>query len=105
MITVADQKFITNILMPRFKVKKLRIKWSVSTEKWPDIWVEKGRVPVITVTHEWSKQKVHERRKRLVHEALHITGLEHGKIGGLEYSTDPSKDSYSKKVYQELIGR
>ena len=99
-----DVRFIRTKLMPWVDLRELVIQWSASEKKWPDIWVEQGRVPVITVTREWARQGVHERRKRLVHEGLHLRGLKHGRIGGLEYSTKPSRDEYSVKIYQELVG-
>lgn len=94
--------FISKVLMPRFGVLRIYLARSDSTAKWPDIWVEKNRIPVITVTKEWSRQNVHERRKRLVHEFLHLTGMEHNEEIG--YSTYPDRDSFSKRVYEGLMG-
>lgn len=96
-----DVEFIRSKLLPWANVKSVIIAYSSSTKKWPDIWIQLGEVPVITVTKEWARQDVHERRKRLVHEFLHIKGMEHDeKIG---YSTVPARDSYSMKVYKSLI--
>ena len=100
-ISREDVDFIQNVLMPLAGVNRLYIAYSNSRKKWPDIWVEKGRIPKITVTQEWARQGKHERRKRLVHEFLHLKGLGHDeKIG---YSTYPSRDSYSMRVYREVI--
>jgi len=78
------------------------IKASLSRATYPDIWTD-GKS--ITVTQEWAKQSPPERRKRFVHELLHLRGLEHGRIGRLNYSTYPALDSYSRYVYQQLRRR
>ena len=96
-----DVEFIRDRLLPWVNVKSVIIAYSSSTKKWPDIWVQLGEVPVITVTKEWARQGVHERRKRLVHEFLHIKGMDHDDSIG--YSTIPAKDSYSMKVYKGLV--
>ena len=100
-----DKRFITEVLMPRFDIKRLLISHSNSAKKWPDIWIEMGGIPIITVTREWAKQNTHERRKRLVHEFLHLTGLDHGKIDGLDYNTEPRKDTYSRVIYDLIRGQ
>lgn len=100
-ITNSDAAFIKNVLLPWSGVKAVRLFWSDSKKRWPDIWIKLSSVPVITVTAEWARQDVHERRKRLVHEFLHLQGLEHNESIG--YSTYPEKDFYSKKVYRRLI--
>ena len=102
-ITKEDIKFIKEVLIPFAKVDRLYIAWSRSKATWPDIWVTMNRIPKITVTQEWARQNIHERRKRLVHEGLHLRGLEHNESIG--YSTFPAHDSYSKKVYRRLISR
>ena len=76
------------------------VKVSSSQDPWPDLWTDGYS---ITVTQEWARQSVHERRKRLVHELLHLKGLNHGRIGRLNYSTYPHLDSYSRYVYQQLL--
>lgn len=90
--------------MRHFSIRKLRLKTSSSLEKWPDIWIEEVRgIPTITVTEEWAKQGTDERRKRLLHEVLHTQGLQHGKIGKLNYSTHPEEDNYSKAMYRRIL--
>lgn len=90
--------------MPALGVKAVEVAWSKSRAKWPDIWVEGDRVPPrITVTAEWARQGVHERRSRLTHEILHLRGLEHGQHEGLEFSTYPDEDEYSRAVYWGLL--
>lgn len=108
MIPEGDKKFVETKLLPWAGIKAVILKWSDSTARWPDIWVTFGRgLPTITMTAEWERQNVHERRKRLVHEFLHIKGLNHPRNGGMGigkfvYSTYPDKDTYSKYVYRGL---
>ena len=102
-IPEGDKGFLRQIIN-RFHLKKLGLEVSSSKQKHPDIWLEyRQGIPVIVVTQEWAKQDVHSRRSRLIHEILHIKGLEHGKYDGLEYSTYPDKDTYSGVVYRELL--
>jgi ssRNA-specific RNase YbeY (16S rRNA maturation enzyme) len=94
-----DEQFLRHA-MRCLGISELHVNMSDSKAKWPDIWISGN---VITVTAEWARQNTTERRKRLVHECLHLLGLNHGKIDGLEYSTYPAKDKYSMKVYRKLI--
>ena len=103
-LTRGDFRFIRTLGWI-FKVKRIYINWSNSQKKWPDIWVEFGNIPIITVTAEWARQEVAERRKRLVHEYLHIFGMQHGKHGNYDYNTIPEKDTYSKMIYRGIIKR
>ena len=98
-----DRQFVRTKLMPFFNIKALNIDYSPSKRKWPDIEVELGKVPTITVTDEWRRQSAMERRKRLVHEALHCVGLQHGRYGEYLYSTYPARDTYSRAVYRDII--
>ena len=98
-----DAKFITDVLLPKFKVKAVRLRHSSSKRKWPDIWVDLKKIPIITVTDEWMRQDKEERRKRLVHEFLHLKGMSHGKKNGLMYSTHPEEDSYSRSIYKLIM--
>jgi len=104
-LSKADIEFVEHILMPYFMVKKVQFDYYPSKHpsgaKYPDIWLEMNRVPRIVVTKEWKRQDMHERRKRLVHEFLHIRGLEHDEAIG--FSTFPWRDSYSVRVYREII--
>ena len=100
-ITKSDEEFIKNKLMPWARVRRVYIARSNSKKKWPDLWVTFSEIPKITVTDEWKKQGVHERRKRLTHEFLHLQGLDHNESIG--YSTHPEKDAFSKMVYMKLI--
>lgn len=101
-VSAADQKWIKAVLMPYFKIKALRISWSDSQKKYPDIWCQlKAKPPHITVTAEWARQNVDERRKRLVHECIHIAwGIEDNRpVQGFYYSTYPDKDTFSQAIY------
>lgn len=100
-ITKSDVDFIRNTLLPWASIKAIYLKWNNSTKKWPDIWIEKSFMPIITVTAEWRRQNIDERRKRLVHEFLHLKGLEHNESIG--YSAFPNRDSYSIKIYRGLL--
>lgn len=101
-MTPGDRKFILK-LMRIFGVRKVYINWSKSQKKWPDIWVQMNKIPIITVTAEWARQDIHERRKRLTHEFLHIVGRQHDESIG--YSTYPDRDTFSMKIYNAIIGR
>lgn len=101
-ISEKDKVFISGTLMPHFGVKKVRISYVPLTKKWPDIWVVKNKIPCITVTETWKRKTLRQRRVELVHEFLHLTGLEHGKIGVFNYNTIPEKDSYSEYVYEAI---
>ena len=104
-MTVGDKRFIREVLMPFAGISAIKIASSNSRAKWPDIWIDMDGIPTITVTNEWRRQNIHERRKRLVHEGCHILGLEHGRIGRYNFNTKPSLDTYSKHVYRQLIRR
>ncbi len=106
LLTVGDRKFLTDRAMPYLKIRYVSMFNSNSLAKWPDIWVQMNKFgqPAIMVTREWRRQTAAERRKRLVHELLHILGEQHGKKrDGLLYSTYPDKDTYSKAIYRQIV--
>ena len=104
MILKSDIEFIRLKLLPWSGLKSVKLATSSSTTNYPDIWIDmSNHVPVITVTKEWARQDVHERRKRLVHEFLHAMGMSHDESIG--YSTYPNKDRFSKMVYMKLIAK
>ena len=87
--------------MPWLGLHKLRLAYSDSKAKFPDLWVEKGMIPKITVTAEWASHDTHTRRSQLVHEFLHLVGMNHDrKIG---YNTHPEKDVFSKRFYNAVF--
>jgi hypothetical protein len=97
-IQPSDKLFVKH-LMKIYNIPELELKWDNSKEVYPDIWCT-VKPATITVTREWAKQNEDERRKRLVHEILHISGKNHNaKIG---YSTYPDRDTYSMKVYNKI---
>lgn len=103
-ISQQDKVWVQRVLMPYFGIKHMWVSWSDSQAKYPDIWCEKGPIPRITVTREWARQPTDERRKRLVHEALHIAeDLEHGMHHGMKYSSYPDKDDYSWAIYGHMM--
>ena len=102
MIRSSDITFARE-LMRMYEIPRLSLTMSNSQRKHPDIWVSLGEIPIITVTREWARQITPERQKRLLHEILHITGLQHGRIGRYTYSTYPDKDTYSNHMYLELL--
>ena len=100
-LSQSEKSFIARALR-YFTIRSVRIEWSGSTDKYPDIWVNRGAVPpVITVTQEWAAQQFPERMKRIVHEMLHIKGFEHDRK--LQYSTYPDKDVFSVRVYNDIM--
>lgn len=48
---------------------------------------------------EANGSKVRERKKRFIHELLHLKGQEHD--ASIGYSTDPAKDTYSWEVFRQ----
>ena len=92
--------------MPWAGVEKLKLAYDSSRRKYPDIQIELGNIPTITITDEWRKQNIHERRKRLVHEVIgHLSfGWEHNNLmDKIGFSTYPNKDTMSKRIYNDLL--
>lgn len=105
MIKESDVIFLTDVAMPHFGVKLVGLSYSQSKKKWPDIWLgyDDMGTPIITVTREWARQSMHERRKRLIHELIHLIGQDHDESIG--YSTYPDRDKYSMVIYRKMIGK
>jgi hypothetical protein len=100
-LSTSEKQFISRALK-YFNIRSVRMEWSGSEAKHPDIWVNRNTVPpTITVTQEWSRQQYPERMKRVVHELLHLKGFEHSRK--LQYSTYPEKDVFSVKVYNDIV--
>ena len=101
-LTDEDKQFITFLALPYFRIKRVEVRVSGDTNQYPDIQVDLSkRSPLIIGNQTWAGQKPDERRKRLVHEMLHIVGLKHNdKIG---YNTIPAKDRFSWRVYQDIM--
>ena len=103
LLTSADAKWVEDQLLPYLGVDSLEIQQDAEYEKtYPDIWI---RGSVITVTKEWARQDVHERRKRLLHEGLHYAkGLGHGpKERAMGYYSQPDKDVYTRDLYKRVF--
>ena len=103
-IVKGDIDFIKKTLIPWVGIRRIYLAESKSRAKYPDIWLTyKDGVPVITVTREWRGHVKDLRRSQLVHEGLHVLGLNHGRVGRYDYNTHPELDTYSKYVYRGLI--
>jgi len=102
-ISKSDVNFIRLKLLPWSGIKSVKLAYSPSKAKYPDIWVSLNHVPIITVTREWASHDVHLRRSQLVHEFLHLMGMKHDSSIG--YNSHPDKDSFSKMVYMKLIAK
>jgi hypothetical protein len=102
LLTSADSKWVEDQLLPYLGLKSVQITQDADYEgTYPDIWVQ-GRV--ITVTREWARQGMHERRKRLLHEGLHLVGFGHGaKERKMGYYSQPAKDTYTKALYEREL--
>ena len=100
----SDLIWLKTKAMPYFGVKAIAIDYTETSARWPDIWIYLDRQPpLIMVTQEWKRQNVSERRKRLVHEILHLKGLQHGRVGRWRYDTIPFWDEFSKVVYRDIV--
>ena len=95
-----DVDFIKNALLPKLGIRYVYLGWSDSKKTYPDVWCY-PETNTIIVTREWTRQSKQERQKRLTHEALHLIGMEHDSTIG--YNSHPKVDTYSKKIYRELI--
>lgn len=97
-----DDIAFTRKAMNYFGIERVNIKWNRSLKKYPDIWLTyRNGLPMITVTREWKRQSPTERRKRIVHEFLHIAGMRHNRAIG--YSTYPNQDTFSMRVYRDIM--
>ena len=116
MIQEDDVNFLNSVTPLMGITKTIVLTTDPSTEKYPDIWIQKGFFSdTITVTQEWARQTIHERRKRIIHELLHSLGENHWgsstfvKLGNKRdevlYSTYPEKDTYSALVYAHLLNK
>ena len=103
LLTSADAKWVEDQLLPYLGVDSLQVEQDDEYDKtYPDIWI---RGSVITVTREWARQDLHERRKRLLHEGLHYAkGLGHGpKERAMGYYSQPDKDVYTRDLYKRVF--
>ena len=99
LLTSEDAEWVSSRLLPYLGLDRVDIAQDVGhTAVYPDIWVQGN---VITVTPEWARQDVDERRKRLLHEGLHIIGFGHGaKERAMGYYSKPEKDVYTRELYE-----
>lgn len=62
-----------------------------------------GAVPLVLLGPRWHAASQGERRKRLVHELLHVRGLGHDRSARrLGYYSSPRRDRLSRRVYAHL---
>ena len=101
LLTPTDRKFLRHA-MRYFSVPTLKLEWDESKKTYPDIWISSnGSMPKISVTKEWLRQAPHEKRKRLVHELIHVSGLEHDPK--IKFETHPKDDKFSWVVYKDIL--
>lgn len=92
--------FGTEYIEPYFQIHEVKVQYLTDYKrKHPDIWCYPDK-KLIVVTDEWSRQNANERRKRLVHEVLHLVGVQHSRK--LKFSTFPDRDLFSIKVYNDI---
>jgi hypothetical protein len=102
-MTIDDRRWVTDVLMPMFHIPALRFAWSTSTKRWPDLWIELSGIPRVTITREWCRQPLHERRKRLVHELVGHLAFGWGHMEKKGFSTYPAKDTISMAIYRDIL--
>lgn len=99
LVTKAELNWLQNTVMPRLGVKRITIAEDVDYRgKYPDIWAEGARV---TVTREWARQSAFERKKRLVHEVVHVAG--HGHEPRWGYYSRPERDRFSEELTELFL--
>lgn len=101
-LTKADIAFLKKG-MAYFGFNKVRVKYSNSQKKFPDIWMARLDVLTIWVTPEWRRQNATSRKVRLCHELLHGISMEHDEEIG--YLSRPEKDKFSRRVYNDIVRR
>lgn len=66
------------------------------------VWLG-GGTPLIEVGPNWRRCHAIERRKRLVHEALHVAGYLHSTpMRRRHYYSKPQRDQLSRRVYEDI---
>ena len=94
----SELDWVKNTVMPYLGIDRLQIGEDLEhTATYPDIWYQAGR---ITVTREWARQRPRERKKRLLHEALHHKGLDH--MPSIGYYSKPGLDRFSWRVMKMM---
>lgn len=106
-ISKEDQEFV-HFLMRKYRIKAVKITFSNSSKKFPDLWISDldKNIPIVTVTREWQRQSSAERQKRLVHELVgHYYLRLNDNIKELSFYSRPEKDVWSKKLYMKLTNK
>lgn len=98
LVNALELKWLKDKVMPYLNLDRIDVTEDQEhTSTYPDIWAEGT---TITVTREWARQRPRERRKRLLHEALHLWGLGHQPSIG--YNSHPEKDTFSYQVLDAM---
>lgn len=98
LITDGEMRWLEQVVMPYLNIDRLRLTENLQhTAVYPDIWVEGD---TITVTREWARQSKRERKKRLLHESLHIFGLPHTPEIG--FYSKPRLDTFSMRIMEQM---
>jgi len=103
LLSQRDAWWIEHKLLPFLGLSQVQVQ-SLSDYQatYPDIWVD-CQTHTITVTPEWAKQSTHERRKRLLHEGLHLIGLRHNhRSRMMGYYSRPERDALSMRLYLSI---
>jgi len=101
LVTKEEMNWLQNTVMPYLGISQLKLAEDLNhTARYPDIWVEGD---TITVTREWARQGKRERKKRLLHESLHIYGLDH--MPSIGFYSKPNLDTFSKRVMEKMERR
>jgi len=101
-LTKGDQEFV-RLALRYFRIMRVRFRVIGGYPAHPDIWSYVWEpVPVIVATQTWARKSPQQRRIEIVHEFCHISGTR-GHSKKLGFSTYPEFDTYSKKVYSDII--
>lgn len=100
LISDGELRWLRDEVMPKLGIARLSIGEDLEhTASYPDIWANTSTM-TITVTKSWSRFSKLERKAHLLHECLHLVGMEHNE--GIGYNSHPAEDTYSWRVGREL---
>ena len=98
-------EWVRDRMMPALGLGKVTItEANEHTGTYPDLWSAPATM-TITITPEWARQPLHERRKRLLHEGIHLAwGWGHGaRERKLGYYSRPDRDAFTRELYRRLF--
>ena len=97
-LTKEEARWLRDRVMPRLGIRQMRVDEDHDYRgTYPDIWTDGETV---TVTGEWARQTPWERKKRLLHEALHLAGMEHDSRVG--FNSRPGRDRFSREMLEAI---